>query len=174
MEKTISEKLSLLMLAEIHQKLDIDDGVDSKLIKRAIWTDNEWGIDFHYSGILGAPTKLPEHVNQLINILDMWRSIEHAMEKFSPAEKAAVESAVKGFTTFRGFDGNNEGEYMSAMEFLVNDLERFGSFKERESLNSHSATIDGYLRKSSAHERVRASLADRHLSVAEVVEILNS
>ena len=37
-----SEKLVLMMLAEIHEHLKIKDGIDSVLVKEAIRTGNTW------------------------------------------------------------------------------------------------------------------------------------
>jgi hypothetical protein len=46
---------------------------------------------------------------------------------------------------FFGFDGNNEGEYMSIASFLVEKLRRFESFKGR-SFNSHVPVVERYRR----------------------------
>jgi hypothetical protein len=42
MNLTNPEKLVLVMLAEIHEALKIKNGVDTKLLKNAIYRDNTW------------------------------------------------------------------------------------------------------------------------------------
>ena len=46
MQLSNAEKLMLVMLSEIHEKLGIEEGVDSHFVKEAIYTDNTW----HYHG----------------------------------------------------------------------------------------------------------------------------
>ena len=42
MKLTDPEKLILIMLTEIHEKLKIENGIDSKFVQEAIYSDNTW------------------------------------------------------------------------------------------------------------------------------------
>jgi uncharacterized protein YfbU (UPF0304 family) len=68
---------------------------------------------------------------------------------------------------FRGFDGNNESEYMSVASFLINDLERFEEFKGR-SMNSHMPSIETYRRMLSAFEPMRRNLMSGCLTLSNL------
>ena len=47
------------MLAEIHEKLDIENGVDTKLLKSAIYSRNTWALPWEMPGILDSEVSPP-------------------------------------------------------------------------------------------------------------------
>jgi hypothetical protein len=71
---------------------------------------------------------------------------------------------------FFGFDGNNEGEYMSIASFLVEKLRHFESFKGR-SFNSYVPVVERHWRMTTLFEPIRAALVGRELSVDEVIQL---
>jgi uncharacterized protein YfbU (UPF0304 family) len=74
---------------------------------------------------------------------------------------------------FIGFDGNNESELMGIARFLIDDMERFTSFKGRE-LNSHMPTRSMYRRMLSVFEPIRKTLVGVELSADQLITILNA
>jgi len=72
---------------------------------------------------------------------------------------------------FYGFDGNNEGEYMSIARFLVEKMGRFESFKGRN-FNSHVPLVDRYRVMIAAFEPIRVGLVGRKLGVGEMINLL--
>lgn len=176
MKLTNAEKLTLTMLADLHEKLEIDE-VNTKLLKNAIYTNNTWALSWEMPGIVGdSPEPTPPEVSLVVDILDMWSFIEEAYERFDPAQKSELEAKAGPFgkhVAFSGFDGNNESEFMSIANFLVNDMGRFTSFTGRD-LNSHCAVIDGYRRMLAKFLAIRPNLDGRGLSVAELAEVLNA
>ena len=48
------EKLILAMLSEIHEALEIKNGVDPKFVQSAIYSGNFWGLKWQYSGIFDS------------------------------------------------------------------------------------------------------------------------
>ena len=177
MKLTNPEKLILLMLSELHEKVGVKDGTDTKLLKRAIYSDNTWALDWEMQGVVGDKSEpTPPEVTDVVNVLDMWSFIEEAYEKFDAPSRDKVKVGAAPFgehVTFTGFDGNNESRHMSIARFLVQDMDRFTRFKKRD-LNSHHPSIEGLLRMSEVFEKIRPTLADRGLSADEVIQLLNA
>ncbi len=179
MKLTNSEKLILIMLSDIYEKLGIDgdSGIDPKFVKSAIYSDNTWGLEWQYTGIfLDRTEPTPPEVTEVVNYLDMWSFIEEAYDKLDASARKMLEKKADPFgqhVQFRGFDGNNEPEYMGIAQFLIEDLDRFQRFKDRD-LNSHMPSVGLYRRMYQIFEPIRRTLIDRGLSIDELVAILNA
>ena len=168
------EKIIILMLSELYDKLGINGDIDQDFIRSAIYSDNLWGIRWKYSGIPFDSNKDPEVVREVVDILDMWSIIEYSYDRLTPTDKFMVEEQAAPFgknPKFNGFDGNNESEYMSTAHFIIDDLERFESFKGRY-LNSHFPAIDGYKRMLNVFEPMRKKLINEPLSADDLINIL--
>lgn len=178
MKLTNPEKLILIMLTELYEKVGIsgDSGIDPKFVQQAIYTDNTWAFEWKYPGIFDSSEPAPPEVNEVVNFLDMWYFIEEAYETLSAAEKTDLEEKAAPFgknPRFTGFDGNNECEYMGIAGFLIRQLERFVEFKDRD-LNSHMPSVAGYRRMYETFEPIRRTLLDRRMSVDELAKVLNA
>jgi len=170
------ERLILLMLSEISEKLEIDGDIDPKFIQSAIYNEHLWGVSWKYSGIPfeNSAKDTPKEVSEVCDILDMWSIIEDSYSALSNEDKNSVKEQVGPLgdnPKFSGFDGNNECEYMSIARFLIDDLERFESFKGR-GLNSHLPSIDTHNRMLNVFRPLRTNLHSRLLNAHEIVEIL--
>lgn len=177
MKLTNQEKLILTMLADIHEALKIKDGIDTKLLKSAIYTDNTWALEWEMSGILTGPhDPTPPAVKTVTDILDMWMFLEEAYERFGPADKAKIKIEAKPFgdpVRFPGFDGNHEPQALSIAQFLVDDMGRFSRFKGRD-INSHYPAIEGHMRMFSVFEPIRGTLGTVGLTADQVILILDA
>ena len=174
MKLTDGEKLIILMLTEMYEKLQIEGETEPDFLRSAIFNDHLWGIRWKYSGIPFEQAEDPPIVREVVDILDMWSFIEYAYAKLSEQERQQLALAAKPFgenPRFNGFDGNNESEHMSVAMFLVNQLERFQEFKGR-SFNCHHPSLDTHRRMLAVFEPLRASLADSSLSVDQLAKIL--
>jgi uncharacterized protein len=175
MKLSDGEKLILVMLSEIHQKLKIEDGVDSELVQSAIFSGNLWGLKWEFTGIFHDSEPTPEMVTEVVDILDMWSFIEKADQSLSPDDKAQVEREATPFgkhVKFTGFDGNGEAGYISVARFLIDELDRFGEFKGRE-LNSHVPfSLDAHRRMLAVFTPLRPSLTESDLSANQITRIL--
>lgn len=174
MKLTDGEKLIILMLTEIYDKLQIDGETEPDFLRSAIFNDHLWGIRWKCSGIPFEPGEDPPAVREVVDILDMWRLIEFAYSKLDAKQrqKLAQDAAPLGEDPrFLGFDGNNESEHMSVAMFLVNQLDRFQEFKGR-SFNCHQPSLDAHKRMLAVFEPLRASLTDSSLSVEQLTKIL--
>jgi len=176
MKFTNAEKLIVTMLADLHEKLGIDE-VRTKLIKQAIYSNNTWALSWELTGIVGdSPEQTPPEVSLVVDILDMWSFIEEAYERFDATAKSAFEAIadpLRKRVAFSGFDGNNESEYMGIANFLVKEMNRFTRFADRD-LNSHCPVIDDYQRMLEKFLPIRPKLADRGLSAEEMADVLNA
>lgn len=177
MELSNGEKLILIMLSEIYEHLKIDGDINPELVKNAIFGEQTWGLAWAYPGIVGSSeNKTPPVVSKVLDILEMWELLENSYKRLQPADKARVEEEADPFGSdvrFRGFDGNNETEYMTAAGFLVNDLERFSIFKGRD-LNSHMPSLDIYERMMAIYNPLRNSYDFDLLNAEQIIRILNA
>lgn len=173
-----SEKLILVMLCEIYEKLGIgkEGEIDPEFIKSAIYSENTWGLEWKYHGLFSSTSDTPAEVTEVVNFLDMWSFLEESHEKLAQSDKDKLiedggvwAKSVK----FRGFDGNNEGEYMGIARFLTKDLDRFSRFKDRN-LNSHMPCVGTYRRMYEAFEPIRRNLMDRGLSLSEMTVVMKA
>jgi uncharacterized protein len=174
MKLTDGEKLIILMLTEIYEKLQIDGETEPDFLRSAIFNDHLWGIRWKYSGIPFEPADDPPVVREVVDILDMWSSIEYAYSKLDEKQKQKLAQDAAPFgenPRFYGFDGNNESEHMSVAMFLVNQLDRFQKFKGRN-FNCHHPSLDAHRRMLAVFEPLRTSFADSSLSVAQLTRIL--
>ena len=169
-----SEKLILLMLSELYDSVGVKGEIDPDFIRSAIFDNKEWSIPWKYPGIPFNEEGTPEVVKEVLDILEMWSTIEYSYEQLTVEEKASLEEKAKPFgkPRFEGFDGNNEGEYMSTASFLVNKLDRFDEFKGRN-FNSHSRSLDMHRRMLPTFSDVR-SRTDFPFKLEDLVEVLLS
>ncbi|HEV2334033.1 MAG TPA: YfbU family protein [Stellaceae bacterium] len=171
---TNPEKLMMWMLAEIMKGQENYEKDTVELIQEAIYGGHFWVLDWELSGIMHNHVDSKKAVSLVVDVLDMWTSIERAYEGFSAADKKriATEVGLLGKNPrFTGFDGNYEGEFMSIARFLVEKMGRFESFKGRD-FNSHVPVAGRYRAMSAAFEPMRPRLSGRELSVGEVIELL--
>jgi uncharacterized protein YfbU (UPF0304 family) len=175
MKLTDGEKLIILMLADLYEKLRIDGETDPDFLRSAIFNNHLWGIRWKYSGIPFEPAEDPTVVREVVDILEMWSFMEFAYAEKNEEQKRRLAELAKPFRDdprFTGFDGNNESEYMSAALFLVNQLDRFQNFKGRD-LNCHHPSLAAHRRMLAVFESLRASLAYETLSVEQLAKLLN-
>ncbi|WP_300463822.1 YfbU family protein [Desulfobacula sp.] len=176
MQLSNGEKLILIMLSEIYEKMGVEGELDPGFIRSAIFSKNEWGLEWKYSGIPFEKEETPALVKEVVNILDMWSFIEDSYKKTSNDEKKQIKEEAEPFgehVKFSGFDGNNESEYLNVAHFFINDLKSFLCFEGR-GLNSHCPSIEVHRRMYDVFEPMRAEAGSGLLSSNQIIEILKA
>lgn len=170
------EKLITLMLCEVYKHLKIDGEIDPAFVESAIHGGHFWGLKWEYSGIFHEHEDNERIVSEVVDVLDMWSFIESAYEGLSKKDKDRVEKDADPFgkhVAFRGFDGNNESEYLSVAHFLIKDLKRFSNLGGRD-LNSHAPLIGAYRRMFKVFDPMRTGLVGRNLNASQIIDILKA
>ena len=141
------EKLILLMLSKLYEELDIEGGIDPKLVHAAIHTGNLWGLEEKYAGVFNKAEPDPLIVTDTVKILNMWNWIEKAYEKISPEDKDRVKTETQSSETdirFPGFvSDEKEIAYLEVTHFQIDSLGKFKEFKGREE-NSGLSSMAAY------------------------------
>lgn len=168
------EKLILIMLSELYDTIGVEGEIDPEFIRSSIYTENTWGIPWKYPGIPFETQETPEIVSEVLDILEMWNDIEYSFDKLSDEQKELIEKEAKPFgkdPKFKGFDGNNESEYMGVASFLINSLDRFEEFKGRY-LNSHAPKLSAYHRMLSVYKTFQGEYCFNPLTPEQLVTLL--
>tara|TARA_R110001606_G_scaffold399248_1_gene582720 strand:- start:2636 stop:3178 length:543 start_codon:yes stop_codon:yes gene_type:complete len=176
MKLTDGEKLIALMLSDLYEKLDVKSEIDPEFIRSAIYGDQLWALKWKYSGIPFEKSDTPEIVKEVVDILDMWSFIERGYRKLTNVqkEKLKVDAPPHGDNpVFQGFDGNNETEHMAVALFLVEELDRFQEFSDRD-FNCHYQSLDGHRRMLSVFESIRKTLNTNPLNIVQLTKILGA
>ncbi|MCF7742248.1 YfbU family protein [Aeromonas veronii] len=174
MNFTPEQRLIVSLLCDIHQKLEIADSFDSRLISDAINTGNEWAIGMTYGDGLGDTSPLSEECSFVCNVLHMSELIETVFSQMD-AEQKAETRRLTDFNpekVFYGFDGNNETDLMSIARFLVTRLHKFTHFTGRE-FNSHMPSVGAYRRMLVAFDEVMEKGPFGLLTPQNIATILN-
>jgi uncharacterized protein len=169
------EKLIVAMLADVHKSLKVKGEIDPDFVMDAIYGGHFWALAWQYGELCRGDRDSQQLLFEVCDILDMWSSIERAYEQLSAADKTQLEKDAAPFgehVRFSGFDGNYQGKHLSIAQFLIERMNRYSKFKDRN-LNS-TASIDGYRRMLPVFETKRASLAKRPFSVADLIELLRA
>lgn len=174
MKLTNAEKLILVMLSDITEKLHIDHGIDPKLVKSAIHSGNAWGLDWKYPGLGPTDQAAPAAANEVTNILEMWTYIEEAYKELSSDDKTRVktEAGLSGPPRFSGFDRDGELQFNNIAYFLIYDLKLFKKFK-LDTLDATSPMLPGYKKMVKVWETVKPELAGVSLNAGQLVKILS-
>ncbi|ODT77628.1 MAG: hypothetical protein ABS69_08675 [Nitrosomonadales bacterium SCN 54-20] len=76
MKLSDGEKLILLMLSEVFEKLKVEGSIDPALVKNAISHDHPWALKWEYDRVSALSGKNNLRENQAVDILNMWTLIE--------------------------------------------------------------------------------------------------
>jgi uncharacterized protein YfbU (UPF0304 family) len=176
-ELSNGEKLILIMLSEIYEKLKIEGEIDPEFVRKAIYDESTWALAWKYPGIVGSSREsTPPVVKDVLDVLEMWEMLEHSYNRLQAADREKVKAEAKpsGYDVrFNGFDGNHETEYMAAAMVLIDDLDRFSLFKGRD-LNSHMPFLGTYRRMLVVYRSIRHAHDFDVLNAEQIIAILNA
>jgi uncharacterized protein YfbU (UPF0304 family) len=142
MDLNEKERLILINQYEILRKLDANDSEryekNIEILSNGyeIFYDrlNPWSFDV-----------MPEDESRFVlKVLDLYRFVEFHKEN-NPEDTEIIEH---NWGTFKGFDGNNETDYMGFVQFTINTdgkyTEQLPYQNSTDNYNSHEATAGKY------------------------------
>jgi len=177
MKLSDGEKVIILMLADIQEKLNVQGEFEPEFLRSAIESDNVWGISWRYPGIPLDNSDVPPIVDEVIAILEMWDFIELSFDSLSVQDEKGYQEIVEIYRDeprFIGFDGNHESEYVSTARFLVEELERFTRFKDR-GMDNGILTINLHRRMlREFHKYLHLVYSGLLLSIDQIIAIVNA
>ncbi len=175
MKPTTMEKLTITMLCQISSKLGIEDGLDPVLVEQAVSCDDMWVLGWAYPMMFPEITT-PDEVAFVGDVFDMFSFIGAGYAELSPADKKRVDessSHAAAWLSFAGYDGNNEGRYMSIAHTMVERLDRFSEFKGIANRNSHCPSVERYARMYAAFESMRSDIVMRTMDADEIIQVIS-
>ena len=167
-----TDRLILVMLSEIYDALKIDGEIDTKFLRAALFSGQDWALDWDMAGIVKVESTEKAVVSEVVDILEMYDMLEFSYGELLPAEQASIK---KHEIRFPGFDGNNEGEHMGVARFLVEDMDRWSRFKGFD-FNSHHETLSRAKRMVKKFKALRPTFAKASpplLTVDQIADIVS-
>ena len=152
------EKLILMLLHRLFDAIEIKGESDPEFVLDAICEGHYWALEWKYPGLFAIEPSRPKVVQEVADVLEMWRHIEWGYAKLRKEDRTRIKTEAEPFgkhVSFAGFDGNEETEHLSIANFLVKKLDRFTELKGRD-LNSHMPCIDAYRRMLEVFAPIRA------------------
>jgi len=171
---TDGDKLNFMMLRDIMKHLKIKDAeTDIDFVAETIYGGHYWAPTWEMQGLFHKHADRPAEVTMVVDTLDMWDFIEGSIERLVPEETERLKAANHGYLPqFAGFDGNNESSLMSIARFIVEKMDRFSRFKQRD-FNSHAPTAARYGRMTTKFNPMRETLGfGRDLAVDQIIGLL--
>lgn len=133
---TGTEKLILFNQYEILKSLNPNEAEYYEQNQKIL----EYGSDSDIEELTSSLTGTSEQIsNETVEILNMFRELEYAYTKIFSSTNSKYEYSAM----FKGFDGNEETDHYCYCKHLINHLNLFEEFKDRE-LNSHFPVINRY------------------------------
>ena len=170
------EKLIISMLCELYKHLEIDGNIDPLFVEEALHGGHYWALRWQYPGLFDMEADSMKTVDEVVDVLNVWRFLEQSYARLSEKDKDRVKQEAEPFgnrVVFRGFDGNEETEYLIIAQFLIDKLDLFTHFGGRD-LNSHMPSIEQHRRMVRAFKPIRSSLSGNLLSAGHIIKILNA
>lgn len=167
------EKLLAVMMGDLYKHLSVKGDIDPEFVSEVISGGHYWAPTWEMPRLFHQEEDDPRDVRLVTKVLDMWTFVERAHERLSAADKAKVDAELVHFgkiVPFPGFDGNEEPSHYSIALFLIDKMNRFATFKDRD-LNSHYPMIAAYAEMLRVFEPMRANLVGMELSASQLVAI---
>lgn len=174
MKLSNSDRLTLTLLTDIYQHLNIAGCVDPRFVRAAIQTGNTWALAWEYTCLqLEDEHDQPHEVDEVANLLGMWDRLEQSYVQLTREEQEHVKEATgRSQVRFSGFDGRDEATHMNIARFFADFMAR-GAFLRGRDLDSHMPSLVANRRMFSAFKRME-SLGDNQLTATQLIDVLNA
>lgn len=168
MKLTKVERWILANQYKILEHLDPDNAKEYQVMQEVLENGYELEYDWKTQHLYDGDDVVTEEKGRyVIRVMAMYDALQRSYERL--ADKEGIEERALAFP---GFDGNNEGEYLSYARFLREREGKFTHVKDdSDNLNSHFPTLEVYDRM----REVWAQLGEKHeLSRDEIRAILDA
>lgn len=170
------DKLNTLMLCDIIEYLKINTELDAELIRYAITSGNDWILNDKYGSLLNIESITKEEVSYVVSILNMYRGLSAALNKFPNDVKDRIISdhglkIIDRNIQIPGFDWNHEYQYANIVEGFLK-IDRFCEQKEPIA-NTHSNTTTHYRAMLSEYEKLNAPMRRSEITEDEFINIIS-
>lgn len=167
-----AEKLILLMLCDLYDRLGVKGQVDADFVREEILSGGHyWALDRKFGPVFTDTFVSEEIAHETAQILSMWDTLEHIYEDLSEEGRKQIEEEWGEPPLFRGFYANEEIEHLSVADCMINRLDLFSRFKGRE-LDSHMpGGLAAYGRMLKAFNQAMEQFS-RDLTASQVIAIL--
>lgn len=167
------QKINAVLLCESALNTPPNErAVDPEYVRAALMDGQLWALR-HRSSLLedGVPSKTARETQ---DVLHMWALVEYSYSQLSKEDRESLDSDIRLFERFPGFDGNAEAEHLAVAQFLIDTLGEYQTFQGRE-LNSHAPSfLEGYRRMLPVFHRFVMSGVANPLSRDNLVALLRS
>ena len=123
----------------------------------------EYGFELHYSWLTEnlSDGLSEEECKEVLDIMDMYRSITFSWNRIHPDKEIPKEYR------FRGFDGNNEGDLRSYIQYFIVELDRFDELRYGSSFpsfNSHTRMLKRYKKQLEVWKKCDFDLTEQQIA----------
>ena len=123
----------------------------------------EYGFELHYSWLTENLSEglTAKQCKEVLDIMDMYRSITFSWTRLHPDEE--IPERIK----FKGFDGNNESDLRSYVQYFIMELDRFDELKYGQSFpsfNSHTRMLERYRNQLNVWRNFEFNLSEEQIA----------
>lgn len=175
------DKLVTLLLCGLYKHLKIKPhvGIDASFVEDVLTDRQYWALKRHYPGIFDEdkddPATVEDMADEVGRILEVWWYLERSYKQLSTEDKEGVEKTLGYIPRFPGFSRDHEGNRLQIAYYLINKLDRFVDFKDRDLGSDASPLIDQYRHMVRAFDEIKQHLhAGSWLNASLIVELLDA
>lgn len=173
MELSLKERLFLYNQYEILKLLNPDDEYEKKRYEECQKIVVE-GYKYNYEDLTeGFEDDVSDEVcNFVWDVLQMYRTLNNSYYDLEQSEKDKINLYD---ITYKGFDGNEEGQYYSYSKFVLKDMGRYEEiYKDgKAELNSHHNVLNRYSKMLNKWQELNVSRYD-NLTLEQIKYIISN
>ncbi|MDU6337091.1 MAG: YfbU family protein [Clostridium sporogenes] len=169
MELSKKERLMLWNQYEILKALYPDDIENYEIYQKIVLDGYKYNYENLATWILD---ETPEEVSKFVfDVFNMFRILNNSFSALKDKEKLEID---KTKLCFSGYDGNEETDYYSYTNFVIDDLKRYEELSEDKNfqLNSHCQMVNTYKKMLNKWVEIRAGKYD-NLTLEQIKKIID-
>ena len=170
------EKLLVSLVCDLYEHFNLQKtGLSPNFIREMMDGGHYWAAKWKYPGIFHDHADDPKDLRFVVAVLDTWDYLEASYDSLPEEGKAFLKKNLSGDempVRFMGFDGNHEAAELGIARFLIEKMDRFSRFEDRE-LNSHYPTTGSYRALLENIQFIRKNLVGRNLTARQLLDLMH-